>query len=215
MLSLVAGRTGSGKSGKCITEFNAYIQRSGAADAYAYFFVPEQYTMLTERRLLDYQKAEGFKIQGLIGHEVLNFKRFSYRILSTYGGDAAEPLCECGKIMMLTSALENLSGKLKYFSGLSERPGEIARLLSLLEEFGKYDVTWKLLGGLETGDVYLDRKLRDLGLILQEYQAMKKDRFTDENDVFERMLNHIRKTNFPRPVRLDSSFTGHKQRISS
>lgn len=87
--------------------------------------------MLTERRLLDYQKAEGFKIQGLIGHEVLNFKRFSYRILSTYGGDAAEPLCECGKIMMLTSALENLSGKLKYFSGLFERPGEIARLLSL------------------------------------------------------------------------------------
>lgn len=209
MLNLVAGRTGSGKSGKCITEFNAYIQRSGAADAYAYFFVPEQYTMLTERRLLDYQKAEGFKIQGLIGHEVLNFKRFSYRILSTYGGDAAEPLCECGKIMMLTSALENLSGKLKYFSGLFERPGEIARLLSLLEEFGKYDVTWKLLGGLETGDVYLDRKLRDLGLILQEYQAMKKDRFTDENDVFERMLNHIRKNEFfrGRSVWIDS-FTG-------
>ena len=38
---------------------------------------------------------------------------------------------------------------------------------------------------------------------------MKKDRFTDENDVFERMLNHIRKNEFfrGRSVWIDS-FTG-------
>ena len=97
MLNIIVGRTGSGKSGKCITEFNAYIQTHRSLNSSAYFFVPEQYTMLTERRLLDFQKKENFKIQGLIGHEVLNFKRFSYRILSMYGGAAELPLSECGK----------------------------------------------------------------------------------------------------------------------
>lgn len=45
MLHIVTGRTGSGKSGKCITEFNAYLQKHSAADTWAYFFVPEQYTI--------------------------------------------------------------------------------------------------------------------------------------------------------------------------
>lgn len=213
MLHIVTGRTGSGKSGKCITEFNAYLQKHSAADTWAYFFVPEQYTMLTERRLLEYQIKENFPVQGLIGHEVLNFKRFSYRILSMFGGAAAESLNECGKIMLLTSVLEKLSGRLRYFTALTERPGEIARLLSLLDEFGKYGVSWRLLGALETGDSYLDRKIGDLGLILQEYEAFKADRFIDENDVFEAMLTNIKRTDFfrNRHVWIDS-FTGFTSR---
>ena len=213
MLNIIVGRTGSGKSGKCITEFNAYIQTHRSLNSSAYFFVPEQYTMLTERRLLDFQKKENFKIQGLIGHEVLNFKRFSYRILSMYGGAAELPLSECGKIMMLTSLLESLSGQLRYFTMLSERPAEIARLLSLLEEFGKYGVTWKLLGTLETGDPYLNRKIGDLSLIFQEYERMKSGRYTDENDIFEKMLTRIQQVEFFRNRRVwIDSFTGFTNR---
>lgn len=213
MLNIIAGRTGSGKSGKCITEFNSYIQKHKRLDACAYFFVPEQYTMLTERRLLDFQIKENFKVQGLLGHEVLNFKRFSHRILSMYGGAARQPLNECGKMMLLTSVLEKLSGQLNYFTALSMRSGEVARLLSLLDEFGKYGVSWQMLGALKTGDSCLDRKVGDLCLICREYEALKTGNYTDENDVFERMLARIRQVEFFRGRRVwIDSFTGFTSR---
>ena len=85
MLRIVLGRSGSGKSEKCITEFNAYMQKNIGVNKSSFLFVPEQYNMLTERRLLEYQKKEDFKVKGLMGHEVLNFKRLVHRILSTYG----------------------------------------------------------------------------------------------------------------------------------
>ena len=85
MLRIILGRSGSGKSEKCITEFNAYIQKNRSVDTFSYLFVPEQYNMITERRLLEYQIEEDFPVKGLFGHEVLNFKRFVHRILSIYG----------------------------------------------------------------------------------------------------------------------------------
>ena len=85
MLRILIGRSGSGKSHKCITEFNAYIQKNTSINNSSYLFVPEQYNMITERRLLEYQINENFAVKGLMGHEVLNFKRFVHRILSVYG----------------------------------------------------------------------------------------------------------------------------------
>lgn len=213
MLRIITGRSGSGKSGRCIAEFNSYIQKHKDIDSWAYFFVPEQYTMLTERRLLEYQRREGYASLGLVGHEVLNFKRFSHRILGMYGGASEKPLTESGKIMMLTAACAKLSRKLEYFTSLSERPAEIARVLSLIEEFGKYGVNKERLDSAETGDSYLDRKLSDIKMIINEYSEMKAGRFTDENDIFEIMLSKIEEKPFfeGRRIWIDS-FTGFTSR---
>lgn len=213
MLRIITGRSGSGKSGKCIAEFNSYIQKHTDIHSWAYFFVPEQYTMLTERRLLEYQMNEKYDSLGIIGHEVLNFKRFSYRIISMYGGGAAKALLESGKIMMLSAACAKLSDKLQYFTTLSERPAEIARVLSLIEEFGKYGVNETRLESLHTGDAYLDRKISDIKMIVHAYSEMKAGRYTDENDIFEIMLSKIEKNRFfeKRRVWIDA-FTGFTSR---
>ena len=219
MLNIVTGRTGSGKSGKCIAEFNAHIQKNRSINAAAYFFVPEQYTMLTERRLLEYQVGENFPVQGLLGHEVLNFKRFSHRILSIYGSSQAKPLNECGKIMLLTSVLENLSPQLEYFSSAHDKPGEVARILSLLDEFGKYGGSWKMLYEIQTEHIYLNRKIKDLSLIYKAYEDYKKDRYTDENDIFQTMLDHVKIEEFfhDKSVWIDSftGFTSKEQELIS
>ncbi len=209
MLRVITGRSGSGKSEKCITEFNSYIQKQRNNGLWAYFFVPEQYTMITERRLLEYQKRECFPSLGIIGHEVLNFKRFSHRILSLYGGSSATPLNESGKIMMLTSACSKLKDKLQYFKSVADKPSQASRMLSLIEEFGKYGVTGAVIDNIKTGDSYLERKLGDIKLILNEYSEMKKGVFTDENDLFDNMLRKIKEKHFfdGRSVWIDS-FTG-------
>lgn len=211
MLNILIGRAGSGKSEKCIAEYNAYIQKNkGIASAqYAYFFVPEQYTMLTERRLLEYQINENYTVQGLLGHEVLNFKRFSHRILNIYGSYSAKPLNECGKIMLLTSILEECSSGLEYFKTAAAKPGEVSNILAALDEFGKYGVSWKRLSELSIDDVYLGKKIKDLSLIYKKYEEYKRNKYTDENDVFQIMLDTVKHENFflDKSVWIDS-FTG-------
>ena len=182
MLRIIIGRTGSGKSEKCITEFNAYIQENRSVESASYLFVPEQYNMLTERRLLNYQVSENFPVKGLMGHEVLNFKRFVHRILSIYGLSKTKQLTECGKIMLLTAAISNKAKELLLYKSLREKNGEIIKVLSLIDEFGKYGVTYSQLNSINTEDSYLNRKLHDIALIYEEYENLKKGKYSDEND---------------------------------
>lgn len=209
MLRLLIGRSGSGKSSKCISEFNAYIQKNKSVSASSYLFVPEQYNMITERRLLEYQIEENYPVKGLMGHEVLNFKRFVHRILSIYGHSTNIMLNDCGKIMLMTSVINKLKGKLKFYTNLSERTGEIARILSLIDEFSKYNINYNQLLDLITGDSYLDKKMSDISLIYKEYELLKQDKYCDENDSFNIMLELVNKYKFfvGKSVWIDS-FTG-------
>lgn len=209
MLRLILGRSGSGKSEKCLSEFNAYIQRKRSVESFSYLFVPEQYNMITERRLLEYQISEDFPVKGLFGHEVLNFKRFVHRILSIYGMSKAKPLTECGKIMLLTSAVSKCADKLQYYTSLKEKSGEISRLLSLIDEFAKYNVSVESISKIETEDSFFNKKLHDISLIYNEYESLKKGKYEDENDAYANMLLHVDKNLFfkNKSVWIDS-FTG-------
>jgi len=209
MLRIILGRSGSGKSEKCIVEFNACIQRNQKIGTYSYLFVPEQYNMITERRLLEFQIQEDFPVKGLLGHEVLNFKRFVHRVLSLYGFSKVKNLTECGKIMLLTSAVSKCANELLYYTSIKEKSGEISRLLSLIDEFGKYNVSADILNSVQTEDSYFNRKLHDISLIYNEYEKLKKGKFADENDSYENMLFHVEKNQFfkGKSVWIDS-FTG-------
>lgn len=209
MLKIIIGRSGSGKSQKCITEFNAYIQKYKSINKASYLFVPEQYNMITERRLLEYQINENFTVKGLIGHEVLNFKRFVHRVLCIYGHSDDIMLNDCGKIMLLTSVINNIKNRLLFYNNITERYSEIARILSLIDEFAKYNVSYKEIRNLSTGDSYLDKKLHDLSLILEEYELMKENKYSDNNDSFKIMLKLVEKNSFfkGKSVWIDS-FTG-------
>lgn len=213
MLKILIGRTGSGKSQKCIEEFNSYIQKNVGISCPAYFFVPEQYNMITERRLLEYQIKENFDVQGLIGHEILNFKRFVHRILSMYGSFDMKNLNETGKLMLLTAAVENVKGKLTFYKNLNKKTGEISELLKLIDEFKKYNVSFSILNDTVTDDKYLNTKLSDISLIYGEYEKLKKDSFSDNNDAFQIMLDIVKKENFfkNKSVWIDS-FTGFTQK---
>lgn len=209
MLRIVLGRSGSGKSEKCITEFNAYMQKNIGVNKSSFLFVPEQYNMLTERRLLEYQLKEDFKVKGLMGHEVLNFKRFVHRILSTYGKANSVLLNECGRIMLLTSVLNKHKKDMLYYTSISEKSGEIRKLLSLIDEMAKYGITPEKLESIITDNKYFNKKLHDISLVYNAYEQLKSNKYRDDNDSFNVMLKHVSENKFfqGKYVWIDS-FTG-------
>ena len=213
MLKIIVGRAGAGKSQKCIEEFNSYIQNNIGISKPAFLFVPEQYNMITERRLLEYQIKENFKVKGLIGHEVLNFKRFVHRILSIYGSFDTKNLTETGKFMLITAAIENVKNELSFYKDLHNKSGDIFELLGLIDEFKKYNISCEKLNDIVTEDTYLNKKLSEISLVYNEYERLKKNNYSDSNDAFQTMLDIVKKENFfsRKSVWIDS-FTGFTQK---
>ena len=51
----------------------------------------------------------------------------------------------------------------------------------LIDEFGKYGITYSQLSNINTDDMYLNRKLHDIALLYEEYESLKKDKSAIED----------------------------------
>ena len=74
---LITGRSGSGKTNRCIEEFvlsqNKYRKIDGRNDSF--LIVPEQFSVDYERKVLKHPDCKG-----LLGSEVISFNRLSHRL---------------------------------------------------------------------------------------------------------------------------------------
>ena len=164
-LNILAGRAGSGKSTYCVDSIARHLKHECGP---VYLVVPEQYSLQAEARLLEHPDCKGHWAMKL------QLKRMAFRILSRYGGIAKTKLNPSGRIMLLGHVVKENIDRLEYFEFLEERPGEINRLLGLIDEFGRYEVTPGMLeeATLELEDDLLKSKLSDLSLIYSEYRNL-------------------------------------------
>jgi len=79
ILRFIYGRAGSGKSSYCLKDIREKLD-SGYRGKLV-LIVPEQYSLQAERSLIE---ASGRK--GIIGTEVLSFRRMAYRVFNEVGG---------------------------------------------------------------------------------------------------------------------------------
>ena len=168
MVHFVIGRTKTGKSSYCLEEF-ANIAGNSHHRQPAYFIVPEQYALVTERKLLHLDNMKG---KSLLQDEVISFKRLTHRILSRLGGLGRTHLDDAGKIMLLTQIAYNHREELCYYKELHNQAWQLNRILSLFAEFEKYMVTAASLHTLlqhEHLQGTLREKLHDLELLYRYY----------------------------------------------
>lgn len=184
-LNILAGRAGSGKSTYCIDSIARHLKNESGS---IYLVVPEQYSLQAEARLLEHPDCKG-----LLGNEVVSFKRMAFRILSRYGGLAKTKLNPSGRIMLLGHVVKKNIEKFEYFDFLDERPGEINRLLGLIDEFGRYEVTPDMLeeATYDLEDEMLKRKLSDLSHIYGEYRNLLLEEHIDDQDIYDAFLEKL------------------------
>ncbi len=184
-LNILAGRAGTGKSTYCIDSIARHLKHECGP---VYLVVPEQYSLQAEARLLEHPDCKG-----LLGNEVVSFKRMAFRILSRYGGLAKTKLNPSGRIMLLGHVVKENIERLEYFGFLEKRPGEINRLLGLIDEFGRYEVTPDMLEEAteDLEDELLKNKLSDLSLIYSEYRNLLLKDNIDDQDVYSAFLEKL------------------------
>jgi len=147
--------------------------------------VPEQYTLQTERELMD-----GLAVPGLFDVEVLSPSRLTERVFARAGADDRVRIDARGKQLALARVLLKNRKKLKYYESAADKQGFIEHLGALIADFKRAGIAPEALSAhaeaLEE-DAARD-KMTDLALLYAAYQAQLSGRFVDGEDVLESML---------------------------
>ncbi len=186
-LTLLLGPAGSGKTTFLHRELVKKAEQSSAFRAL--LIVPEQFTMQTQRDLVELHRSHSFT-----NIDVLSFDRLAYRVLEEQGKDGLTVLDDMGKLLVLRRAAAKSRDQLPYFGKNLDKAGFIGRVKSMLSELYQYRIDAEGLRTLveETKDEpLLSRKLQEILTIYQAFdESMKADTIPSEKllDVLCRLI---------------------------
>ena len=147
--------------------------------------VPEQYTLQTERELM-----EELNLPGFFDLEVLSPSRLTERVFAAAGSSGRVRIDARGKQLALARTLLRCEKRLSYYESAVEKQGFIQRIGSLIADFKRAGVTPESLSA------YADTlpegagkdKMKDLSLLYTVYAAQLSGQFVDGEDVLDEML---------------------------
>ena len=176
--------------------------------------VPEQYTLQTERLLMD-----GLNAEGSFDLEVLSPSRLTERVFAQAGDGGRVRIDARGKQLALARTLLQCRKQLKYYESAAERSGFIERIGALIADFKRAGVTPDALtdyaGSLPEGAVR--DKFHDLALIYSAYASQLAGQFVDGEDVLDAMLRRLPDSGVARDARIAvygfDVFTGQMNRL--
>ncbi|MBE5786065.1 MAG: hypothetical protein E7324_00830 [Clostridiales bacterium] len=150
--------------------------------------VPEQYTLQTERELMD-----GLGTAGFFDLEVLSPSRLTERVFAQAGADGMTRIDGRGKQFALARALMQVHKKLRYYESAADKQGFIRRMGALIADFKRAGVTPDQLSayGEELPEGAEKDKFSDLALIYAAYAQGLSGQFVDGEDVLESMLQRL------------------------
>ena len=137
-LQFVFGNSGSGKSGYLYE--NILEQAAGQPDKNFLVLVPEQFTMQTQRELVERQSRHA-----IMNVDVLSFARLAYRVFDELGKQDLVVLEETGKNLVLRKVAEQKKPELRVLGGNMNKMGYVSEVKSLISELTQYNITPELL----------------------------------------------------------------------
>ena len=186
-LQFVIGSSGTGKSyytyKKILEEAGKYPRRS------YYVIVPEQFTMQTQKTLVELSPNKG-----ILNVDILSFDRLAFRMFQELGGDDRGLLEETGKSMVLQKVIQDLRSQMPYLGGQLSKPGYLDEMKSLLSEFIQYDISGEQLEEMEkkaAGNSLLERKLRDISVLYQAFREYLREHYMTSEEVMDALVNML------------------------
>ena len=183
-LQFIIGSSGVGKSyfayERVIQESLMHPQRN------YYVIVPEQFTMQTQKTLVEMHPGKG-----ILNIDILSFERLAYRVFEETGGDNRKILEDTGKSMVLQKMVQQHKKELPYLGSQMNKPGYLDEVKSLLSEFMQYDIREEDLEEMkeqakEQG--LLEMKLQDVSVLYEAFSGFLKDRYMTGEEVMDVLL---------------------------
>lgn len=209
MLQLITGRSGTGKT-------EMIIQRicSQAESRDIILIVPEQSSFQCEKRILE---MLGAKRAGLVS--VLSFKRLYETAAEKYGAADKKRIDDGVRTVLMSTAAEQVSDKLKLYSGRCRRSDFAELMTGAVSEFKMCSISPSQLYGAaeKTHDERLRQKLRETADIYSAYEALLSSSYSDPDDDMTRLYELLCEYPFfeGKTVFIDSfnGFSGQERKI--
>ena len=140
-----------------------------------YVIVPEQFTMQTQKTLVEMHPGKG-----ILNIDILSFERLAYRVFEETGGDNRKILEDTGKSMVLQKMVQQHKKVLPYLGSQINKPVYLDELKALLSEFMQYDIREEDLEEMkeqakEQG--LLEMKLQDVSVLYEAFSGFLKERY--------------------------------------
>lgn len=185
------GRAGSGKTTRIFNEIKEKLERDEGDKLI--LIVPDQFTYQAE---IDF--ITSMDLEGLMKVEVLSFSRLAYRVFSQLGGPNKNFISNTGKTMILMKLFNKYSKDLSLYHKSSDYKGFISNFSYLISELKRNDITYKMLeeklSSMEEG--LLKSKLKDIAFIYQKYQEYIRDKYMDEEDRINQLIDMLDETDY-------------------
>lgn len=186
-LQFIIGNSGAGKSG---TAYENIIREASAnPDRLYYVIVPEQFTMQTQKTLVE-MHPDG----GILNIDILSFERLAYRVFEEVGGDTRRIMEETGKNMVLQKLVQMNQKDLVYLRNQMKKPGYLNEVKSLISEFMQYEIKEEELDEMirESEDkTLLQMKLQDVKVLYQAFREYLSRHFMTAEEVLEVLAKEI------------------------
>ena len=180
-LQFIIGGSGSGKS--CYAYQNIIEQAGQHPEKLYYVIVPEQFTMQTQKTLVEMSPGKG-----ILNIDILSFERLAYRVLEEVGGDSRTLLEETGKSMVLQKMVQQHGKELSYLGGQMRKTGYLDEVKSILSEFMQYDIQDSDVEEMirDSADrTLLQMKLKDVSVLYQAFKEYLQDHYMTGEEVMD------------------------------
>lgn len=142
--------------------------------------VPDQFTLQAEKDAFFY-----LGVKGLTDVQVVSFSRLGLKVLKEVGGGKTPMIDKYGRHMLLAKILGEKKDELDIYRGLEKKSAFIEmanNFISELKQYGaKPDSLTEIIEELDDG-VFLKRKLRDIQLVYDRYEAHIQGKYLDTED---------------------------------
>ena len=186
-LRFIIGNSGSGKSYRA---FSYIIEEAGKHPEQMYYvIVPEQFTMQTQKTLVE-MHPDG----GILNIDVLSFDRLAYRVFEEVGGDTRKVLEETGKNMVLQKLVQTCQKELVYLRSQMKKPGYLDEVKSLISEFMQYEVGDEELDQMlekASDKTLLEMKLRDIAVLYRAFREYLSGHYMTGEEILEVLVKEL------------------------
>ncbi len=202
-LRFIIGGSGSGKTRRLYDEL---IRDAAEHPGKQYFaIVPEQFTMQTQKDIVDLHPRHG-----VMNIDIVSFERLAYRIFEELAVPALSVLDDMGKAMVIrrTAGRQDLA----LFGRQLDKPGFVDELKSQLSEFLQYGITEEKISAMAEAakSPMLRAKLADMGKVLAAFREYtEREGFLAREELLERLAGVLPRSEMVRGsvITLDG-FTG-------
>ena len=186
-LQFIIGTSGAGKS---YYAYKRIIEDSlKHPEKNYYVIVPEQFTMQTQKALVEMHPGKG-----ILNIDILSFERLAYRVFEETGGGNRKVLEDTGKSMVLQKMVQQHRKELDYLGSQMNKPGYLDEVKSLVSEFMQYDIKEDDLEEMKEkakDQALLEMKLKDVGVLYQSFKEFLKGHYMTGEEVMDVLLKQL------------------------